>query len=325
MVQKIVVVKDGTEQNPVPLNLDASGNLSVNVGASGTTNAVTVKGVRASAANSTAHRSALSIADLIGPDTLTTPGTPDNIGTPTLPTCTDSTITEGNLATANHYVAYAIRNGFGLTKVSGITTQLVVAGKSIRVAIPTAWRVTDADVVYEFFLSTSATAPAHVTSFTAAQLAAGATVRCYDYTTVETPVLGGEGGAAWTCDIGIVGTGVATTNQRFQQSNAYKPGTIVAANTAGYNNVDLYVDAQCTYTYSATTQTLTLIPLILNDKQATNYHVGAPIEMLISQKLGQSYRQMWNLTTNGASMMILVASIANVTVNRIDITPTSVV
>jgi len=281
---------------------------------------------RASAADSTAHRSSLSVADLIGPDTLTTPGTPDNIGTPTLPTCTDSTITEGNLATANHYVAYAIRNAYGITKVSGITTRLVVAGKSIRVEIPTAWRDTGADVVYEFFLAaTPATAPAHVTSFTAAQLAACATVRCYDYTTVETPVLGGEGGAAWSCDIGIVGTGAATTTQRFQQSNAFKPGTIVPVNTGGYNNVDLYVDAQCTYPYLAATPTLTLIPLILNDKQATNYHVAAPIEMKISQKLGESYRQMWNLTTNGASMMILVASITNVTINRIDIVPSSVV
>jgi hypothetical protein len=47
--------------------------------------------------------------------------------------------------------------------------------------------------------------------------------------------------------------------------------------------------------------------------------------MNIENGTGASKRQVFNLTTNGASVMILVASIANVTVNRIDITPTSVV
>jgi len=67
-----------------------------------------------------------------------------------------------------------------------------------------------------------------------------------------------------------------------------------------------------------------LIPLFLNDGVA-QYHVGAPIYVNIENQIGASKRQVYNLTTNGASVMILVVSIANTTINRIDITPTSVV
>jgi len=262
----------------------------------------------------TAHRSSLTSPDLLGATSTA----------PTLPTTADSTIAEGALAAANHFAAYVIRNGAGMTMASAITTQLAVLNDSVRITIPAAFRITGADVVYEIFFSTDA-APKHVCSFTAAQLAAGATARCYDFAVVETPLVAGAGGAAWTCDIGIVGTGVATTQQRFLQSNAYTLGTITPVNCAGYNNVDVYIDASCTSVYSATAPSLVLIPFFLNDAQGTNYHVGAPITVGISQAVGQSYRQLFNLTVNSAYVAILVASIANVTINRIDITPTSVV
>jgi hypothetical protein len=77
--------------------------------------------------------------------------------------------------------------------------------------------------------------------------------------------------------------------------------------------------------YTTTAPSLTLVPVFLNDKQGTNYHVGAPIYVNLLNGAGQAFRQTFNLTTNGASVIILVSSIANVTVNRIDITPTSVV
>jgi hypothetical protein len=67
------------------------------------------------------------------------------------------------------------------------------------------------------------------------------------------------------------------------------------------------------------------LPVFLNDKQATNYHVGAQIVLNPLSGGGQSFRRIYNLTTNGSNVIILVASITNVTINRIDITPTSVV
>jgi len=262
----------------------------------------------------TAHRSSLTAPDLLGAVSTA----------PTVPTTADSTVAEGALAAVNHFVAYVVRNGAGMTMASAISTQLATVNQSIRVTIPAAWRFTGTDVVYEIFLSTDA-APKHVTSFTAAQLAASGTTRCFDFTTVETPVVSGAGAAAWSCDIGIVGTGVATTTQRFAQSNALTLGTVTPVNCTGYNSADVFVDAKCTSVYLATAPSLVLIPFFLNDAQGTNYHVGAPITVGLSQALGQSYRQLFNLSVNSDYVAILVASIANVTVNRIDVTPTSVV
>lgn len=263
-----------------------------------------------------AHRSTLTAPDLLGAISTA----------PELPTCADSGVTEGALghAPTNHYAAYAVRNGNGLTMASAITTVAVANTNSIRITIPAAFRFTSSDVSYEIFFA-AATPPLHVCNFTAAQLVAGATARCFDFTTVETPVVSGAGGAAWTCDIGIVGTAVATTQQRFLQSNALTLGTVTPVNCAGYNNADVFVDAKCTDVSLATAPSLVLIPVFLNDIQGNNYHVGAPITVGLSQAVGQSYRQLFNLSVNSDYMAILVASIANVTVNRIDVTPTSVV
>ena len=264
----------------------------------------------------TAHRSSLTAPDLLGAVSTA----------PTLPVCADSGVTEGALghAPTNHYAAYAVRNGNGLTMASAITTVSVTNTNSIRITIPAAFRFTDSDVSYEIFFA-AATPPLHVSSFTAAQLVAGATARCFDFTTVETPVVSGAGGAAWTCDIGIVGTAVPTTQQRFMQSNALTLGTVTPVNCAGYNSADVFVDAKITDISLATAPSLVLIPVFLNDAQGTNYHVGAPITVNLEQAVGQSKRQLFNLTVNSAYVAILVASIANVTVNRIDVTPTSVV
>jgi len=304
MVQKVIIIKDGTEQNPIPLNMDSSGNM-----------AVQVKGVRASASNSTAHRSTLTAPDLLG--ALAT--------APTAPTLAAGKAATGNLAgTTTYYVAYAIRNGAGVTMSSAIATgaSTVAASQAMNVLIPDGvWRVADTEAVYEFFLSTDA-APKHVGSFTRAQVAGGT----YALTTAEgTPAAeGAPACAAWSVDIGVVGANAPTTNTVFAQSTAYTVGAISPVVTTGYNNVDLYVDASQT-AFTTVAPALTLLPVFLNDKQATNYHVGAPIAISINGGVGQSKRQVYNLTTNGASVIILVASITNVTVNRIDIVPTSVV
>jgi len=46
MVQRIIIVKDSTEQNPIPLNMDSSGNIGVNI----TTDSVVVTGYMHNAA-----------------------------------------------------------------------------------------------------------------------------------------------------------------------------------------------------------------------------------------------------------------------------------
>jgi hypothetical protein len=287
---------------------------------------VQVKGVRTAAGSCIAHRASLTTADLVGP------ATSANQAAPTAPTVADSGVSEGNLthAPTTWYGGYVVRNGMGVTMASAIGSVSLSAAHSIRITIPAAWgsSLSDTDLVYEIFLSTDSGAPKHVCTFTGAQLAAsgGANTRCY-CTTAETPLTNGTGGATWACDIGVTGANAQTTANQFATSTAVSQASIAAltaVSTAGYNNVDLFIDAIQT-AYTTTTPALTLVPVFLNDKQGTNYHVGAPIYVNILNGVGQSFRQIYNLTTNGASLMILVASIANVTVNRIDITPTSVV
>ena len=275
---------------------------------------VSTKGVRS--ASPTEHRNTLTAPDLLGAVSTA----------PVAPTIADdgAGVSGAGLgASTAYYVGYVVRNGMGVTMASSIAnlTTSGSAGHAINVLIPTTgssqWRITDADAYYEFFLSTDA-APKHVCTISAANLAAGS----FKCNTAESVVAGTS--AAWSIDIGVVGAGMQTTAATFAQSTAFELGAISPVSTAGYNNVDLYVDASQT-AFTTTAPSLTLIPVYLNDKQATNYHVGAPIYMNMLGGVGQSFRQVYNLTTNGASVMILVASITNCTVNRIDITPTSVV
>ena len=283
---------------------------------------VQVKGVRTAAASCVAHRASLTAPDLVGAVATA----------PTAPTVADSGLTEGNLthAPTTWYAGYVVRNGMGVTMASAIGSVSLSAAHSIRITIPAAWgsSLSDTDLTYEIFLSTDSGAPKHVATFTGAQLAAGAgaTARCWA-TTAESPQVSGSGGAAWACDIGVTGANVQTTANQFAQSTALSQASIAAlttVSTTGYNNCDVFVDAIQT-AYTTTSPSLTLVPVFLNDKQGTNYHVGAPIYVNLLNGTGQSFRQVFNLTTNGASVMILVANIANVTVNRIDVTPTSMV
>jgi hypothetical protein len=281
---------------------------------------VQVKGVRTAAASCVAHRASLTAPDFIGA-TAAAPGILTGSGGG----FADSGVVEGSLTATTYYGAYVIRNGMGVTKASTVAGPITpTSGHSMRFTIPTAWRITDADAIYDFFLSTD-TAPKHVCSFTQAQLAAsgGAGTGCV-CTTAETPSAAGTAVAAWACDIGVVGANAQTTATQFASSTAYELGSIVAASTAGYNNADIFVDAQPT-AFTTTAPVLTLIPVYLNDKQGANYHVGAPIYVNLLADYSQSFRQVFNLTTNGASVIILVGQITNCTVNRIDITPTSMV
>jgi len=314
MVQKVVIVKDGTEQNPVPLDMGSSGSLGVQV-----------KGIRSLAAGCTAHRTALTYGDLIGPVTLGATNIPLNQIAPT--TVQGAGFADGgaggNLGAASHIGAYAIRNGMGVTMASGLGTVTPTASHYIRMTIPAAWGSSltlGADVYYEIFtsLATDVT-PKHVATFTAAQLAAGGCI----VTTVETPLVNGAAGA-WAVDIGVLGTGMQSGTAPFAQSTAYLT-TPTAVNTAGYNNVDVFVDVSVTSLGVTTQPALTLLPVFLDDKGGVNYHVGAPMTPSIEGGVGLAKRMVYNLTTNGASVIILVASITNVTVNRIDIVPTSVV
>ena len=313
MVQKVQVVKVDSNENPIPLNIDDSGNQSVQV-----------KGTRAVAAGCTAHRTARTYGDLLGPTTLAATNIPNNQIAPTVPTLTGATggQHQGSIAAASYYVGYAIKNGAGVTMASTITAATALtANYCMNVAIPAAWQISGADVYYEFFMSADA-APKHVGTISAANVATGG---YYQITTSESAFISGTG-AAWTVDLGVLNaTGMTTNTAPFAQNTAYTLGSITPVNTVGYNNVDVFVDVSVTSLGVATQPSLTLLPVFLDDKGGVNYHVGAPITVSIEGAVGQSKRQALNLTTNGASIAVLVANIQNVTLNTINITPTSVV
>jgi hypothetical protein len=293
---------------------------------------VSTKGVRS--ATPTAHRANLTYPDLAGPTTLAATNIPNSQIAPTAPAFVDTAAAPSSgLSAQAYYGAFVVRNNFGVSMASSVATVTPTGGHMIRLTIPSAWQIdpttNDTDVYYDIFMSTDSGAPKHVATFTAAQLKASGNAGsgCY-VITAETPVTNSTARAAYAVDIGVVGTGMQTTAAPFAQSTALElnPGgtAITPVSTAGYNNVDLFVDAAVTSFGQATAPSLTLVPLFLNDS-VSQYHVGAPIYVNIGGGVGQAKRQVFNLTTNGASVMILVANIANVTVNRIDITPTSVV
>jgi len=57
MVQRIIIVKDGSEQNPIPLNMDSSGNIGVNI----TTDVVAVTGYMHNAATTAQTGTVLNV------------------------------------------------------------------------------------------------------------------------------------------------------------------------------------------------------------------------------------------------------------------------
>ena len=296
---------------------------------------VSTKGVRNTAGATANHRANLTYPDLAGPTTLAATNIPNSQIAPTAPTFADTTAAPSSALTAvAYYGAFVVRNNFGVSMASSVATVTPTSGHMVRLTIPSAWQIdpttNDQDVYYDIFMSTDAGAPKHVATFTAAQLkvSGNAGSGCY-VITAETPVTNSTARAAYAVDIGVVGAGMQTNAGPFNISTALEvnPGgtAITPVSTAGYNNVDVFVDCAITSLGQATVPTLTLIPLFLNDSVSQQYHVGAPIFVNIEGGVGQAKRQVFNLTTNGASVMILVANIANVTVNRIDITPTSVV
>ena len=270
------------------------------------------------AAGAVAHRTTVTTADMLG-----------GVSTaPTVPTFADATAAPSSALSAQaYYGAYVVRNGMGVTMASAIATVTPTAGHMVRMTIPAAWgsSLSDTDLVYEIFMSADA-APKHVATFTGAQLAASGTANhgCY-VITAETPVATRAGAAAaWAVDIGVVGANAATTAAQFAQSTAFETGSVTPVVTTGYNNVDVFIDAQMT-AYTTVAPVLILVPVYLNDKQGTNYHLGSAITISLLGAVGQSFRQRTPLTTNGASVMMLVQTITNVTINRIDVVPTSVV
>lgn len=231
------------------------------------------------------HRSAIASADV-----LSNPSS-------SAPTVSDVT-TLGSLAPATTYrAAFAAGNVQGNTLCSGVASQATASdGNSTHAIRLTVAQVANA-TYYDLFLSTD-TQPKWVARITETQRAAAGTV----VTAVGTVGSGGPNGAG-TVDIRVPGTGQQTSAQNFQQSTAYVT-TASAYNAVGYSQVRVQV--QMSLTDLRTAPTLVLVPAWLNDLNASQYHLGQPLQVPLASGSGAALFQEFLLETNGSDGLIVL-------------------
>lgn len=154
--------------------------------------------------------------------------TADTLANPGVPTATAITESGSTLANVAYHFAVAAGDTWGPTLATvdgGAVTP--TASQSLRIAVA---QITGAEY-YDIFLSTAA-APLWVCRLTEAQRATG------DRICSTVGVLTARAGStvAGTIDIGIVGTGVASTAAPFNVNTALTPAAITPFSAVGYQN-----------------------------------------------------------------------------------------
>lgn len=154
---------------------------------------------------------------------------------------------------------------------------------------------------YELFLSVDA-APKWVARITEAQRAAGGEILTFgNYT---------AGAAPGVINIGVVGTGIQTTNAIFLQNNAYTPATPAAINCAGYSRAHVMVKLAPADLRSVPSVSVT--PFLANQISAADWMQAQVYSPTILNALGGSLLQDLVLPDLDGStgLVVLVDSIA---------------
>jgi hypothetical protein len=226
--------------------------------------------------------------------------TADKLSVPANPTLTKETVTGGLLAPATDYkVAVAAYNRWGCTTPSEVQTGGTVDGNALRVAFTA---VENADG-YDIFLSLDA-APKWVARITEAQRAAGGII-------TEVGGAPAAGGAVDSIDIGVVGTGAATTDEMFTQNSAYTPigAGISSIDCAGKSKA--YVHATLNVTDLRSTPALSVVPFMLSSGTPNDYHQGTLQALPMLGAAGQSLKRVFVLDVDGATgLKILVDTVS---------------
>jgi hypothetical protein len=158
---------------------------------------------------------------------------------------------------------------------------------------------------YDLFLSVDA-APKWVGRITEAQRAAGG----FEILTLGTVTVN-AGVAADHVYIGVVGTGIQTTNTLFAANNAYRPDAvgITSINCAGKSKAFVLVKLVVTDLRSA--PSCTIVPFWGNQVSATDWHAGMAEPLNLLTQAGYPLEQAFVLDVAGATALrILVGSIA---------------
>jgi hypothetical protein len=284
-VAPVLQVETATVVETVPGTLVA-GNATVIVTASGMTGSPRTVSV-AVATNDTAAQVAAKIATALGLDadvsaffTVTNPG-----GAPTTVVLT-SLAAAANDATMN----IDVDNGTcsGLTdEPTSVHTTAGVAG---------VLQVETATVVGT--ITTAGNAAVVVT-------AAGMTGSPH---TVPVAVSLAEG-VAGSVDVGLVGTGVASTAAPFAVNNAYTPGGLTPINCSGWSKARCLVALAVADLRSAPSLILTLF--YANEASPNDWHQGASTTLTLLAAVGEALEQQVDLDVgDAASIAVLVESIA---------------
>ncbi len=137
---------------------------------------------------------------------------------------------------------------------------------------------------YDLFLSTAA-APLYVGRITEQQRATGGEILTVGVYTA--------GASAGVINIGIIGTGVATSAAQYVQSNAYTPASVAAIDCTGYSKAIIYVKLALTDLRSA--PTLKLIPFTRNETSTGDWHHDSIMTMALLGATGQTLEQKFIL------------------------------
>lgn len=242
------------------------------------------------------HRSGITT-----PDTLALPGT-----------LTLSAITEAGSTLANvaYTVGVAAGNRWGTTGPGTLPGAITpTAAQAVRCAFA---QVVGADY-YDVFLST-APAPLWVGRITEAQRATG------DQIISTVGVVSARAGAtvAGTIDIGIVGTGVATTAAPFNVNSALTPAAITPIDFQGYSNMLAMVKVTVTdlrVAPSLVTRVMVKSVLSPNDWFALATAVSAPLATSAATPL-EFYL---NLAMNGARGGVVTLSAFSSNIASVDV------
>lgn len=203
-----------------------------------------------------------------------------------------------------YYLSVIPGNRWGPTKSAAAIDSVTTQNDAVNTHVVdlTIAQATGADW-YEVFLSTD-TAPKLVGRITEAQRASGG----FEILTMGT-VTANAGVAAGHLYVGVLGTGIQTSNAVFAQNNAYRPATVTAINCTG--STKAHIKVKVALTDLRTAPELAIIPFFSNQVSTADYEHGDVTPVPLLTALGQALEQELVLDVDGSTgLAILIDTIA---------------
>lgn len=231
----------------------------------------------------TAHRAAVTAADVLA--------------APGVVTCTK--LTGVGSATAGTYTVFVVAgNTYGRTTATqGNTT---VTTETTNLGVRAAFAQVAGATFYDLYMSTAGAGALFVGRVTETQRASGIIINAVNGTTA--------GGTANAVDIYVVGTGLAVNGGQLAQNTAFAPESLTGIDPSGAQNLDINVTFSRTGDIAA--GALVLIPFYA--MSSSHYAAGEPIPVNFGgvATAYEALRQTFRLPCRGRTTVIVVASIS---------------